>query len=83
MYEGLPVIEAPERKALEKKLEKMETRPEKVVVRRSNKTAKNKKRAFAIIHEDWYVFDSHDIATIIIPDSVTEIGEAAFCGCTA
>jgi hypothetical protein len=40
MYEGMPVIEAADQKALEKKLEKMEERPDKYVVRIGNRSTK-------------------------------------------
>ena len=40
MYEGLPVIEASDKKGLEKKMEKMEKRPDKYVVRIGNRSTK-------------------------------------------
>ena len=42
MYEGMPVIEASDSKGLEKKLAKLESRPEKYVVRISNRSTKIK-----------------------------------------
>lgn len=73
LYDGLPVIEASDAKSLEKKLAKMETRPEKCVVRTSAKTNKIKERAFE---------ECEHISVAIISDSVTEIEQYAFLGCT-
>jgi hypothetical protein len=71
MYEGMPVIEASDSKGLKKKLEKLESRPEKYVVKISNRSTKIKAGAF---------MECEDVAALIIPDSVTEIGECAFEG---
>ena len=46
MYEGMPVIEASDGKSLEKKLSGMAERPDKYVVRISNKAKKIKENAF-------------------------------------
>lgn len=73
MYEGMPVIEASDSKGLKKKLEKLESRPEKYVVKISNRSTKIKAGAF---------MECVDIAALIISDSVTEIGECAFEDCT-
>ena len=73
LYDGLPVIEASDAKSLEKKLAKMETRPEKCVVRTSAKTNKIKVSAFE---------GCEHISVAIISDSVTEIEPYAFLGCT-
>jgi len=89
MYEGMPVIEASDRKALEKKLEQMESRPEKVVVRISSRAKKIKERAFPLVKfagiqgglQLLKIFQTNDIAIVLIPDSVTEIGWGAFQGC--
>ena len=72
MYEGMPVIEAADQKALEKKLEKMEERPDKYVVRIGNRSTKIKYWAFE---------NNENIAFVLISDSVTEIETGAFCGC--
>ncbi len=67
------VIEASDSKGLEKKLAKLESRPEKYVVKISNRSTKIKACAFV---------DCVDIAAVIISDSVTEIEPSAFSGCT-
>jgi hypothetical protein len=72
MYEDLPVIEASDQKGLEKKLEKMEERPDKYVVRIGNRSTKIKYWAFE---------NNENIAFVLISDSVTEIETGAFCGC--
>jgi len=90
MYEGMPVIEASDRKALEKKLEQMESRPEKVVVRISSRAKKIKESAFPLVEfagiqaglQLLKIVQTNDIAIVFIPDSVTEIGRGAFRGCT-
>ena len=90
MYEGMPVIEASDRKALEKKLEQMESRPEKVVVRISSRAKKIKESAFPLVEfagiqaglQLLKIVQTNDIAIVLIPDSVTEIGRGAFRGCT-
>ena len=72
-YKGMPVIEASDSKDLEKKLEKMERIKPPFAVKISRRTKMIKKDAF---NSCTY------IAAILIPDSVTEIGENAFFGCT-
>ena len=72
-YKGMPVIEASDSKDLEKKLEKMERIKPPFAVKISRRTKMIKKDAF---NSCTY------IAAILIPDSVTEIGDYAFYGCT-
>ena len=73
IYEGMPVIEASDSKDLEKKLEKMEGIKPPFAVKISRRTKIIKKDAFS---------SCTDIAAILIPDSVTNIGDHAFDGCT-
>ena len=49
MYEGMPVIEASDSKGLKKKLEKLESRPEKYVVKISNRSTKIKAGAYLAV----------------------------------
>ena len=72
-YEGMPVIEANDSKALEKKLEKMDGIKPPFAVKISSRTKMIKENAFSRYT---------DIAAILIPDSVTEIGYQAFSGCS-
>jgi len=72
MYEGMPVIEASDKKSLEKKLSGMAERPDKYVVRISNRTKLIKERAF---------WGCNGIAVVIISDAVTEIEDQAFEMC--
>ena len=73
IYEGMPVIEASDSKDLERKLEKMEGIKPPFAVKISRRTKIIKKDAFS---------SCTDIAAILIPDSVTNIGDHAFEDCT-
>ena len=73
IYEGMPVIEASDSKDLEKKLEKMEGIKPPFAVKIFRRTKIIKKDAFS---------SCTDIAAILIPDSVTNIGDHAFEDCT-
>ena len=72
IYEGMPVIEASDSKDLEKKLEKMEGIKPPFAVKIFRRTKIIKKDAFS---------SCTDIAAILIPDSVTNIGDRAFEDC--
>ena len=72
-YKGMPVIEASDSKDLEKKLEKMERIKPPFAVKIFRRTKIIKKDAFS---------SCTDIAAILIPDSVTNIGDHAFEDCT-
>lgn len=75
VYDGMPVIEASDQDGLEKKLSAMPERPEKYVVRISKRATKIKKWAFSTVH-------SNEIAAVLIPDSIIDIEEEAFLGCS-
>ena len=72
MYDGLPVIEASDCKALKRKLTKMEVLPERYAVRTSNRCTQIKRYGFE---------KCVGMEIIIVSDSVTEIDDHGIYKC--
>ena len=72
MYDGLPVIEASDCKALKRKLTKMEVLPERYAVRTSNRCTQIKRYGFE---------KCVGMEIIIVSDSVTEIDDYGIYKC--
>jgi len=71
--DGLPMIEAANKKELEEIIAGMSERPAKFAVKIPESIA---------LIRDYAFYGCTDLTSVIIPNSVKEIGSAAFCECT-